>query len=182
MEIKNTIQLLRDFVLAANSSRKYKDNTASGMRTVLKLLEGELNEEELASIDTLKKNAESIFQNIYSKSGGRYNAESINVYKKRLIELIGKYEQYGLDPQKIQLWNPKPRKLRVKKENSEIHDKPSFPEQRSGSVLLKLELPLRDERKAIIWLPNDLDVSEAKRINAIIAASAAEEKNQGEGV
>ncbi len=57
---------LNTFIDTATKSRKYAPNTASGFKAALKLYEGDLNEEELGSIQLVKDNIEQIHKAVFN--------------------------------------------------------------------------------------------------------------------
>ena len=71
----------------------------------MKWIEPELTDEEKDSLDIFKKNIDQIFNLLYSKHSDKLSANSIEVYKKRVKNLIGDYEAYGKNPSAMAKWN-----------------------------------------------------------------------------
>lgn len=97
---------LYDFIERAIKSRKYPENTGLSLKSALKLFERELNEDEKNSLDQFKRNIEQIYQTVFSKNK-EYSADSLAVYKSRVLKAINDYEKYGTDPNKMANWIPK---------------------------------------------------------------------------
>ncbi|HEV7702011.1 MAG TPA: hypothetical protein VGO63_01025 [Candidatus Paceibacterota bacterium] len=102
---KQNFKNLYDFINRAVKSRKYPENTGSALKTALKLFEEELNEEEVKSINEVKKNIGQISNSIFAK--GKFSAGSLATYKSRVIKVINEYEKYGSDAAKMANWSPK---------------------------------------------------------------------------
>jgi len=166
---------LLDFIETAERNRKYPSGTAAGRRSALRLFETELNEEEKESLDTLKKNIEQIYQNVFNKNKSNMSAKSLVTYKLRLLSLIKDFEKYGQDPTKLSSWNRPVRKYKKKdaeKENkqessrSESKQEVLLPEK--GADFSRFELPLRPGIKAIIIVPTDISKSEVDKLRSYI--------------
>lgn len=164
----DTLNDLHDFINRAQNNRKYLPNVATNFRTPLRLIEKELSEEEKASIDLLKKNLEQIVNVIYSRSNNALSAASLGIYKRRIMQLISDYENYGKDPDKMASWDrkitSKKHKERKTEENASIIESPI----NSSSSFENSELQVADlnltNGKARIIVPNELTEKDTKRL------------------
>lgn len=170
MENNSVVEQLKNFITAAQKSRKYNPNTASGIRSALRLFEKELNDEERKSLELLRQNLEQVYHQVGQKNMSSYNSKSLEEYKRRMLKLINDYEQYGLDPAKMAAWSPTLRV--VKKANKPVNDSEiesvTLEKGRSSSDVNSLDLKLREGVSAIIQTPRDLTLDEAKKIRAYI--------------
>ena len=83
----NKYKDLYDFIDFAKGNRKYPENTANGLKSALKIFEGELNLDELNSVDLVEDNIEEIFINVVTKNKDK-NIGSLNTYKARVLKVI----------------------------------------------------------------------------------------------
>lgn len=165
---------LLEFIDTAERNRKYPAGTASGRRAALRLFETELNEEEKESLDTLKKNLDQIYQNVFNKNKSNMDVKSLATYKMRIESLIKDYEGYGQDPTKLAGWNRPVRKINKVAGKQEAKD--SNLVNRSEQELLpekssdfsRFELPLRPGVKAIIIVPSDISKDEVEKLRSYI--------------
>lgn len=167
---------LNDFIEKAVKSRKYMPNVATNYRVPLKWIGPELNDQEKTSLETFKKNLTQIFNLVYSKPGNKLSAASIEVYKKRMINLISDYEKYGKDPSAMANWN-RPivvRKRRNANLESEKNGKDSLDQASPSDIpaeqlssLIKHEEYLANG-KAIILTPNKLEPSDLRMLRAYL--------------
>lgn len=171
------IQSLYDFIDRAQTNRKYLPNVATNFRTPLRLIEKELTEEEKNSIDLLKKNLDQIINLIYSKSGNKLSASSLEIYKKRIKNLIEDYGNYGKDPSAMANWSRpvvarsrKDNKIKPEDNNKEevitSKDIPVIPSE-SASSIVKHEEILK-HGKAFIFTPEKLEVSDLNILQAYL--------------
>lgn len=175
---------LFDFIDTAERNRKYPEGTASGRRAALRLFEAELSEEEKESLDTLKKNIDQIYQNVFLKNKSNMSAESLATYKMRLESLIKDYEGYGQDPTKLASWNRPVRKVKRSKEQGKVTgydftktEQEQIPEK--SFDFSRFELPLRPGVKAIIIVPSDISKSEVEKLRNYINFLESIAKNEG---
>lgn len=173
--MEHTVESLKEFVVAAQKSRKYNPNSAAGLKTALRLFEKELNEEEKTSVQLFRQNLEQIYQQVVNKNLSSYTAASLEVYRKRILRLLNDYQQYGVDPTKMASWNPKIRIAKREKKIVEaeattktLTEEPQEQLQNSKIDMAKFELPLREGVFAIIQTPRDLSIEEAKKIRGYI--------------
>lgn len=168
MVLTNNLQGLYDFIDKAETNRNYPPNVATNFKTPLNLVEKELTEEEKNSIDLLKKNLDQIINTIYSKSGNKLSASSLEIYKRRMKNLIEDYENYGKDPSKMATWNrktlirkPKERKVVIKENviDSPADFSPSF----ESSEFQAADLVLSSGRARII-VPKEISPDDAKKL------------------
>lgn len=177
MNSKNEFNKLFDFIDVAQKNRKYAPNTSTTFRTPLRLIEVELSDEEKGSLDLLKGRLDAIIHNIYSKNTTSLSAASLEVYKRRILNVISDYEKYGKDPAKMASWNRVIvlRKSKKDKETEEgSNQKSTSLNERAteGSSQLKpmtrFELQLSPEDKAIILTPSHLTKNYMKKIKGYI--------------
>jgi site-specific recombinase XerD len=174
----NTVKDLYDFIETATRNRKYPSSTAQGLKVALNLFSSELNDEERASIDTIKKNIDQIYQSVFTKNKN-FTATSLAVYRSRLLKTINDYEQYGQDPSKMANWNPKvvirgPRqpaatqKVTDEQEGSDKGEPDKDRQQPVSANMHRLELALRPNTKFVIIVPQDLKQAEADTLSSIL--------------
>ena len=159
-----------DFIDAAEKSRKYPSNTASARRSAIRLFEPELNDQEKESLETMKKNFDHVYQNVFSKNKSSMTAESLQTYKNRFLRVIKDYEKYGLNPTKMASWNRPVRKMsanRVVKNGNELSLHSGSSDQ-DETEMSRFELPLRQNVKAIILVPSDITKSEVEKVRKYI--------------
>jgi len=177
MDNKNEFNKLFDFIDLAQKNRKYAPNTSTTFRTPLRLIEAELSDEEKESLDLLKERLDAIVSNIYGKNKTSLSAASLEVYKRRILNVISDYEKYGKDPAKMASWN-RVIALRKSKKNKEVEEgsnqKYTTLNERitEGSSQLRpmtrFELQLSPEDKAIILTPPRLKKNYIKKIKGYI--------------
>lgn len=172
-----TIKDLITFIDTATRNRKYMPNTAHGLKAAVRLFQGELNEEELASLDLVKKNIEQIYQGIFSKNS-KFTAASLTTYKWRMLKVIDDYENYGTDATKMSNWAPKVIK-RGKRSSEKSALKPDSGSKTTDqddykevipSNMHKIELALRADAKFVLVIPRDLRKSEVTTLNAVLTS------------
>lgn len=162
---------LYDFIDFAKANRKYPDNTANNLKSALKIFEKELNAEELKSIDMVEDSIEEIFRSVVIANKGK-SIISLNTYKARLIKVIKDYKKYGAEPSKIQNWIAKTRKstpVLIKKDKID-KSKITLSNSINNPVnnCHKIELSLRENTKAIISVPKDINSKEIKKIKSVL--------------
>lgn len=172
--MKNTIQKLLDFVSLAEKSRKYFGSNGRNFRSALKVIEKELNDSELNSLDTLEKNLDQIFNSIYNKKG-TLSAASVQVYKARIKSLINDYKNYGTDSAKMNSWQREyVRRARAPKENKEesfkdeSYDRDRLNKNSLSKDATRFELPLGSGDVAIIITPANITKNHIKKIKGYI--------------
>lgn len=175
--MSTTLQNLEDFIVAAEKSRKYPANTAGALKSALRLYETELTDEEKESVDTFKEHLDQISQSVFNKNKSKISAASFETYKCRLRGLLNDYEKYGIDPSKMASWN---RMLRVRRGNKSLKSNgQTVTEQKNTEVsnerpleqsskVIRFEISLRPDAKAIILTPSDMTVEEVKKIKGYI--------------
>ncbi len=168
-----TIDTLIDFIDRATKSRKYPENTASGLKAALKLFETVLNEEERESLDTFKKNIDQIYQSLSIKNGKNFTSSSLAAYKYRILKLLNDYEKYGIDPTKMAGWSPKIKNINrdSKKQSSAAQNEGMAEAQEmpaSTAGIHRLEVALRPGIKAVIIIPMDITSAESTRIKGVL--------------
>lgn len=172
--MSNSTQALREFIVAAQKSRKYPDNTAGALKSALRLFETELTDEERESLDTFKDHLDQIYQSVYNKYKSKMSAASLQTYRRRIDVLLSDYEKYGIDPSKMASWN---RESHIRRSNRTI--KPAEKEadntvvsgERSseqGSKIIRFEISLRPDVKAIILTPSDMTLEEVEKIKGYV--------------
>ena len=175
--MKDSTVTLREFIDAAQRSRKYPENTAMALKSALRLFETELNEEEKGSVDVLKKNLERIYQAVFDKNKTKYSSGSLDTYRKRISKLLNDYMNYGTDPAKMNNWSPPIKKVTSTKRGQQKKDKPMSDSERRNGVPnenhpdtpgARLDWPLANGRKAILILPHDLTFDEAEIIKQLV--------------
>ncbi|KKP80539.1 MAG: hypothetical protein UR81_C0024G0009 [Candidatus Levybacteria bacterium GW2011_GWB1_35_5] len=167
----NIIKNLMDFIDAAEKSRKYPGNTASARRSAVRLFEHELNEQEKASLDTLKKNLDQIYTNVFNKNKSNMTVASLETYKNRFIALVKEYEKYGINPTMMANWNRPIRKISTKDDKTK-NNVPENMEVRESEYkeieMSRFELPLRPGIKAIILVPSNITRDEVNKVRKYI--------------
>lgn len=166
---------LLDFNEKARKNRKYPDNTASGLRAALKLFESELNEEERESLDTFEKNLERINQSVCNKNDHGFSASTLVSYRSRVQRVLNDYKKYGNEVAKFNSWNPPIRKM-SKRSTSTSSSKNVIEDKQPQQVLeshnavdsFRLEIPLGDNKKALIVLPKNITSSEVTLIKNLL--------------
>lgn len=166
----NIIKNLMDFIDAAEKSRKYPNSTASARRSATRLFEQELNDQEKASLDTLKQNIDHIFQNLFNKNKSEMTAQSLQTYKNRFLAVIKDYEKYGTNPTKMANWNRPIRKISTRTDKQRISsiENLSSDEKYKEAEMSRFELPLRPGVKAIILVPADINKGDVEKIRKYI--------------
>lgn len=175
--MSTTLQSLTDFITAAEKSRKYPANTAGALKSALRLYESELTDEEKESLDTFKEHLDQISQSVFNKNKSKMSAASLETYKRRLRALLNDYERYGTDPSKMASWNRVPRIRRSNKSLKTSGQK--TPEQEDAvtsneraleqsSKIIRFEISLRPDAKAIILTPSDMTTEEVNKIKGYI--------------
>ena len=101
------IEDLYEFIDRAVRNRKYPSSTAQGLKAALRIFETELNDEERGSIDKIKENVDQIYHSVSLKNKNVAQS-SLATYKVRLAKVIRDFEQYGVDPTKMNNWTVKP--------------------------------------------------------------------------
>lgn len=171
----NKFNDLYNFIELAKNNRKYPESIYNNLKSALKVFEKELNAQELSSIELIEQNIDEIFINAVENNKDK-SIGSLNTYKARFLKVIGDYKRYGADPSKIQGWIIKTRKstplLNKKDKQDNTKDKPAtalsnFTNTPVNSVH-KIELALKNNEKAVLLLPKDISVNEAKIIKSII--------------
>lgn len=175
--MSTTLQSLEDFIGAAEKSRKYPANTAGAFKSALRLYEPELTDEEKESLDTVKEHLDQISQSVYNKNKSKMSVASLETYKRRLRALLIDYEKYGTDPSKMASWNRVPRVRRSNKslksngqttteqENIEVSNERPLEQ---NSKVIRFEISLRPDAKAIILTPSDMTADEVNKIKGYI--------------
>lgn len=176
-----TLDELRNFIDRALKSRKYFPNVATNYKAPLKWIETELTDEEKDSPDVFKKNIDQIFNLLYSKHSDKLSAASIEVYKKRVKNLIGDYEAYGKDPAAMAKWN-RPiitrvrtkNKLKAEIESSDIgkvvgsdNNAPIISSEEISSLTKHEEF--LSHGKAYIFTPEKLETSDLNILQAYLS-------------
>lgn len=169
------IKDLFEFIDRAERNRKYLPNTANNYRTPLKIIEGELSDEERSSVDLIKEHLDQILHFVYSKNPDKWSASSIEEYKRRLRRLIVDFEIYGNDPAKLASWSKpivtrkskadKPQLGYKIKDRNEIMS--GFSNVQEVSSLTKHEEVL-SKGKAVIFTPSELDHNDINVLRAYI--------------
>ena len=177
-------QELSEFVTRAEKNRKYPPGTAQSLRAALKLFESELNPDEQASVETVKKNFAQITQSVFKKNANHITASSLASYKSRVLKAIADFDRYN-DPVKMNSWVPKviARTIRPKTKkptgaSSSTDEDPTQEQEGSddmggGTEMHRIELSLRPDVKALIKVPHDLTEKEATRVKALIDSLVA---------
>lgn len=156
---QDTPSTIKDFIDAAERGRKYARNTAMAYKAAFKLFEAELNGEEKQSVEAFKANLDRIYQEVYNKNKTKYSVGSLDTYRKRISKLLGDYEKYGQDPNKMAGWTPATRKPSVrsgKKQKEDSYDNGSDRDSDgiAGVAADRFEIALSDGRKALIVIPD----------------------------
>lgn len=169
----STVNDLLEFIKIAEKNRKYPTNTASGLKAALRLFNVELNEQERESIDVFESNIEQIFKNVYQKNKSKMTDSTLGIYKKRVYKIIDDYRKYGSEPGKMSSWYPTARAIKksnskVVKDKEKISDDSSLRYSESNIAMVRFELPLRPDVKAIILTPSDITKDEVTKVKKYI--------------
>lgn len=174
------IKDLYEFIELAQRNRKYPANTASGFKAALKLFESDLTDDEMGSIDLFLKNIDQIYQSVARKNPKNMSMDSLRVYKDRVTRLIRDYQSYGVDPTKIANWNRPVRAISRTKKVREVAQIEVPGQSEPDSILRadnqgsRVEIPLRDDFKALVYIPGDISKTEVEKINKILTAYIVE--------
>jgi len=165
---------LYNFLEFAKNNRKYPESTANNIKSALKIFEKELTENELNSINLVEDTIEEIFLNVVSDNKEK-NIGSLNAYKARVLKIIKDYKKYGVDPSKIQGWQIKTRKstplLNQKDKKDKNIDNQHFELSNAiNNPVHKIDLSLKNGKRATITLPDNIDLHEAQTIKAVVDA------------
>ncbi|MFA5022165.1 MAG: hypothetical protein WC508_03740 [Patescibacteria group bacterium] len=162
---------LYKFIESATKSRKYAENTASGLKAALKLFEAEINDDERESVEKFKNNLEQIYHNVFSKNSSKLSAASLATYKGRVMKVIDDFEEYGQDPAKMANWNPS---RRIRSQNQTL--KPQLKNNKDNQVTEtevltnrhRIDLNLRPGIRFTIDIPEDTSKDEIEKIKSIL--------------
>lgn len=165
-----SIDTLKNFIDAAETSRKYPSNTATSKRTALNLFEKELKNEEGESLEVFSNNLDKIAQEVFNKNSSSMSASSVETYKRRISSLIKDYEKYGTDPTKMSSWNRPTRKMKKKvvKEKNDNQEISVQPSEVSSIETSRFEVSLRPGVKSIVVVPADITKEEVEKIKKLI--------------
>lgn len=173
--MSTTLQSLIEFINAAEKSRIYPANTAGALRSALRLYEPELTDEEKESVDTLRDHLEQISQSVFNKNKSKMSVASLETYKRRIRTLLGDYEKYGTDPSKMASWSRKPRIRRSnmtlganQQRTAKEGETPSENSLEQSTKIVRFEISLRPDAKAIILTPSDMTAEDVKKIKGYI--------------
>lgn len=168
--MENTVKDLYTFIETAEKNRKYLGATPANMQTSLRFIENELTEEEKNSVELIEKNLEQIFTSLYSKHRSKLSASSLEIYKRRIRNLIKDFRNYGKDPAKMASWT---RKVIIRKgKEKEIDDKnqddwsgSTFVPQNSNMQSADINLT---NGKGKIIVPRELTIDDVRRLKSQI--------------
>ncbi len=166
------------FIESAERMGNYPSSTAGGMKAALRLASSVLTEEEANSLDTLSGHIDQIFQRIFNKYKSKMNPSSIATYRQRLQSAVSDYEKHGQNPSAMASWKRKVRMVgsRRAQPGGQPTGRETLPvTDLSGPSMIRLELPVRPNAKAIVLIPADLNRAEADRIKKLIDASVVSE-------
>ena len=122
---------LYEFIDRAVKNRKYPSNTALGLKAALKLFENEANDDEKNSLDKFKQNLDQIYHSVSIKNKD-VTAGSLATYKSRVNKVLREFEQYGIDPTKMNNWSVKTIVRQKRKEVSKTEKKSVEEKEESG--------------------------------------------------
>jgi hypothetical protein len=169
----DVIKTLNDFIEMALRNRKYASNSAYGYKAALRVFDEELSSEERGSIELFKERFDQIFTNIVAKNKKDFNISSLQVYKFRVLKVLGDYEKYGVDASKMAGWAGNVKKVHVSKNkvNDVLHQDrqvqmvdASVPD--SSSEYNRHEISLRPSKRIVFIYPSDFTLKEAKSIKS----------------
>ena len=144
---------------------------------MIRLYEPELTDEERESLDTFKEHLEQLSQSVFNKNKSKMSATSLETYRRRLHALLNDYDKYGTDPSKMASWN---RVIRIRRSNKaskageqtpSSQDNPGEINERSleqNSKIIRFEISLRPDAKAIILTPSEMTAEDVKKIKGYI--------------
>lgn len=167
------IKTLNEFIEMALRNRKYANNSAYGYKAALKVFDEELSPEERGSIDLFKKRFDQIFANVVAKKRIKFNISSLQVYKFRVLKVLGDYEKYGVDASKMAGWagNVKKAGIFKNKENTVLPQDRGvqivdIPTTDSSPDYNRHEVSLRPSKRIVVIYPSDFTQVEAKSIKS----------------
>jgi hypothetical protein len=167
------IKTLNEFVEMALRNRKYANNSAYGYKAALRVFNEELSPEERESFDLFKNRFDQIFTNIVAKKQKDFNISSLQVYKFRVLKVLGDYEKYGVDPSKMAGWVGNVKKVHISKDKGGT----VLPQDRGVQVVdipvvdssldyNRHEISLRPSKRIVVIYPSDFTLKEAKSIKS----------------
>lgn len=196
--MSTTTELLQDFVDKAVRNYKYPKSTGANLRSSLKIVEEVLQEDESQSLDVLKQRLDDVINRVDVKYPNRYTADTLMVYKSRVLKVIKDYEQYGQDAKSMAGWATRQKKQSPSskpsissqsvrpKQSSVIEAEEIFrnvasnqpllipsSNARQGAKMENIDLPLQGDRGVTIYYPADLKVQEAEKIANILKGIAS---------
>ncbi|MDP3982861.1 MAG: hypothetical protein Q8Q65_02165 [bacterium] len=162
----NEFKELYSFIERAEKNRKIATNTAYGLKAAAKLFDENLTDEEQHSIELVKERLDAIYSTLYQRNKEKMEHGTLEVYKRRISKLIDDFEKYGIEPSAFTSWSSQAKAPR-KKKNKLSHDldknkTPESPISYPDSV--RNEIPLQNNRKAVISIPQDFNKEDARRI------------------
>lgn len=174
---QSSVEILSEFIDTAVKNRRYPSNTAAGLRSALRVFGSELNETERASVEELSKNLDSLYRQVASRNHQNMTSASMETYHRRMKNLLGDYENYGVDPVRMAAWSRPTRTIRTREPGSVLPNHPTgslaiptvTPQEVPGTS--RLEVALRPDVKAILLLPADLTPEDAVALKALVDAS-----------
>ncbi len=163
---------LYEFIDRAVKNRNYAPNTAYGLRAALKRFEMQANEEELSSTEKFKSRIDQIYREVVTKNKD-FTAESLAVYKSRVIKVLNDFEKYGADPTKMANWTIKaatPRTKRTLRRGSGETSIEMFGQDNvvNAQSIQRIEHPLRPGAKVVIILPDDLTSADIEKVKKLL--------------
>lgn len=162
---------LYEFVDRAVKNRNYPPNTAAGLKAALKRFEEQANEVEKASIETFREHLDQIYREVVTKNKN-FTADSLAVYKSRVIKLLSDYQKYGVDPTKMASWPVKTTPRHPKNDrHTQRHAKSHSSQENEIEMMLgtqKIEHPIRSGAKVVIFLPSDVTKTDIEKIKKLL--------------
>lgn len=180
-------EALFQFIKTAERTHKYKPNTASALAGTLRLFVGVMTERELSGEDFPIDKLDELVERLRVKNQGKYSAGSLQTYKIRISRIVRDYMNYGLDAKSMASWNPLPnqrRRVRPKSNAPQDLTRKQPAEDSAGTlqvggrrenaaVVHDIQLPLANNRNAVLYYPTDLTEDEAEKIGIALKGIAA---------
>lgn len=197
--MESEANLLIEFIDKAVRNYKYGKPTGAALKSAVRVFSEVLQDDEKNSLELFEKRVDDIVNRIDIKFPKKYSAESLMVYKSRVLRAINDYRAYGRDAQAMAGWSPKQKRPTTSAAKKTGHSKTtivrdadhiiegvevrSFPgtlpmlvpsqSDGQGVKMENIDLPLQGGRGITIYYPADLSVNEAEKVASILKGIAS---------